>query len=751
VCLILADREEQPGSGLQVRASLAAKLNLADFQNAVPVLRELTVSNDTDLRLERVVLSVSSDPPFFKPKQWHIDSLGPRQVLPIENLDLQLDGPRLTRLSESEFARVKFDLRPEGSEGLPLFTREHDVELLPRNHWGGLSYLPEMIAAFVQPNDPAVEKLLKKAAQILRESGREPALNGYEYGPKHAWEILSAIWGAVAAEKLDYALPPASFEESGQKVRGPAQILEAGLGTCLDLGLLFAAAAEQAGLNPLAVFTEAHVFTGCWLRPGEFAATVIDDVTALRKRLLLKELVLFETTIVTEQPPPLFSRAVELGATLVAENASATFEAAVDIQRARRHRIRPLASSGMAPPPREAAAIPAATPVIEDAPDLPDDFIDAEAEPDPQTLSPADRVARWQRKLLDLSLRNSLLNFRRRKRALLLDAPDPGKLEDVLASGQALRLLPRPDLMDGADLRSRAIHERRAHEDVRKHHALEALSKREVFVAADAEELEPALVELYRAARASLEEGGANTLFLALGFLVWTQEDKGQKYRAPLILIPVTLNRRSVRSGFTLSLHEDEPQFNPTLVEMLHQDFQLHIGIAEGELPKDDSGLDVAGIWAQVSEAIKDIKGWEVTAEVVLSTFSFAKHLMWKDLVDRTDQLRENPVVRHLIDAPRDSYPSDIAFVEPKMLDRACDPRQMFCPLPADSSQLAAVLSGARGKDFVLIGPPGTGKSQTIANLIAHCIASGQRVLFVAEKIAALEVVYRRLREVGLG
>jgi len=277
------------------------------------------------------------------------------------------------------------------------------------------------------------------------------------------------------------------------------------------------------------------------------------------------------------------------------------------------------------------------------------------------------------------------------------------------------------------------------------------LGKGEIYSTVGEKELESTLVELYRSARTSLEEGGANTLFLALGFLVWTQEGRDQrKYRAPLILVPVTLNRRSVRSGFTLTLHEDESQFNPTLVEMLHQDFQMHAGIPEGDLPKDDSGLDVEGIWSRVSEAIRDIRDWEVATDVMLSTFSFAKHLMWKDLVHRTDQLRENPVVRHLIDTPREAYSSESRFVEPKELDREYGPSETFCPLAADSSQLAAIMSAARGKDFVLIGPPGTGKSQTIANLIAHHIASGRRVLFVAEKLAALEVVYRRLQKQGL-
>lgn len=137
-----------------------------------------------------------------------------------------------------------------------------------------------MVAAFVQPNEPAVERLLKQAADILRRNGKPPALDGYRSGSKRAWELTSAIWSAVAAMGLDYALPPTSFEHSGQKVRSPAQIGESGLATCLDLTLLFCAAIEQAGLNPLMVFTKGHTFAGVWLKAEEFSTTVVDDVTA---------------------------------------------------------------------------------------------------------------------------------------------------------------------------------------------------------------------------------------------------------------------------------------------------------------------------------------------------------------------------------------------------------------------------------------------------------------------------------------
>ncbi|WP_085315857.1 DUF3320 domain-containing protein [Derxia lacustris] len=743
-----------PPAAPRLQIALAGKLNLADFQNAVPLLRDLAVVNETADPLRALELRIDSEPPFLRPRSWHLDALAPGETRHLPDRDIALDGALLTRLTEAETASVRLLLlTADGTR--ELARHEQTIELLPRNQWGGLAQLPDIVAAFVQPNEPSVDRLLKQAAEALRANGRSPAIDGYKAGPKRAWELSSAIWNTVGSLGLVYALPPASFEYSGQKVRSITQILDARLGTCLDLALMFCSVIEQAGLHPLLVFTRGHAFAGVWLRPEEFSTVVVDDASALRKRIKLGELVLFETTIVTHRPVPSFTHATELGTRQVGEEHDESFELVIDIRRARLQRIKPLASAdaGVQGGPDDA---PVTGPGVID--DAPPQVGSAPAADDEAPVTPGDRITRWQRKLLDLSMRNPLLNFKAGKKALTLDAPDPGQLEDLLAEGKALRLLPRPALMDGSDPRSREIHEGRSHEDVRRAHAREALLQRsEVFVDATDGDLEGRLVELFRSARSTLQEGGSNTLFLALGFLSWIPADKpakgeARKYRAPLVLVPVTLDRKSVRSGFTLKLHDDEPRFNPTLLEMLRQDFQLALpGLDGAELPKDEAGLDIGAIWRTVSQAVRDIPGWEVTEEVALAMFSFAKYLMWKDLSERTDQLRESPVVRHLIDTPRDGYGSGGAFPARHRLDAEFSPEQTFCPLPADSSQLAAVMAAARGKDFVLIGPPGTGKSQTIANLIAQCLAEGKKVLFVSEKITALDVVYRRLREVGLG
>ena len=734
-------------ASVSIKASLAPKVSHAFNQNSLPVLIDLSVVNEGEEKLESVELCFFSDPSFFKPKKWLIDSLHAGEQYPVSDRDVMLDSALLGRLTESEIAQVSFSLSIDGEA---RFCEHYPVELLARNQWGGLSHLPELAAAFVVPNDPAVDRLLKKAAEVLRENGRPTQLSGYEGGAKRVWDVASSIWVAAAAQGLDYILPPAGFETHGQKVRSPGQILDAGLATCLDSTLLMCSALEQCGLNSLIVFTEGHAFAGVWLKPEEFTTVVVDDVTALRKRIQLNELLVFETTLLTQHPAVAFSVAVEQGKRqLFSEDEK--FQMAIDVRRARLQRIRPLAGAEIDDIAQRDETDESDIPRFEEAPEQFD--VELHEEKAEELLTPSGRLDRWQRKLLDLSLRNRLLNFRSTAKAMKVLAPNPGALEDLLADGSVLKLLPHPDLMEGNDARDREIYEGRTRENVLDVHALEALQRKQLFVRGSrGGDIDSRLTELYRFARSSLMDGGANTLFLAVGFLSWRRDDHAvQNHSAPLILIPVALKRKSVRSGFSLVMHDDEPRFNPTLLEMLRQDFNLNIPGMDGDLPKDDSGLDVDGIFRSVSHAIKDLKGWELLDDVVLSTFSFSKYLMWKDLCDRTDSLKENPVVRHLMDTPRDPYESGTSFPHPDKLDETYDPQSVLCPLPADSSQLSAVMAASEKKDFVLIGPPGTGKSQTIANLIAHNLAEGKTVLFVSEKMAALDVVYRRLAEVGLG
>ncbi len=733
----------------RIHCEVAAKLNFAAHQSAFPVLRELRVENlDARERIDDLVLALHASPAFLREKQWPVDRIEPEGLVTIGDRDLEVDGGFLLGLTESVRGAVGLRLERNGET---LAELSKPVELLAYNEWGGAGFMPELLAAFSTPNDPAIDRILRNASEVLRRSGKVAQIDGYRSRSRQrVWEIASAIYTAICNLGLTYALPPSSFERDGQKIRLPGQMLDGRVGTCLDTAMLFTAAFEQAGLNPVVALPRGHALAGVWLQPEGLATVVVDEAEILRKRIALDELLLVETTCVTQPPAPSFSAALKAARDSILLENDHTFEAAVDVRQARAHRITPLGSRSMRPAPDGEASFPVVEQTLEEAPALPDfDTADPEEE---KSQTPEGRLERWQRKLLDLSIRNPLLNHRATKASLPIICPNPGLLEDKLAEGAPIRILSVPDSF--APGQDEELHRQRTGEVITEEYARDALDTKppRVLVDLPRQELDDRTVDIYRRARTALQEGGANTLYLALGFLLWKRNEKdGRHFRAPLILLPISLERKSVRSGIRMIAHDDEPRFNTTLLEMLRKDFAIDVKGLDEDLPRDESGIDVSGVWSTVRRAVKEAPGFEVVEGVVLGHFSFAKYLMWKDLVDRTDQLRENGVVRHLIDTPRDPYTTGIEFVEASSLDHEFDPSDLLMPLPADSSQTAAVATADRGKDFVIIGPPGTGKSQTISNLIAHLLGKEKTVLFVSEKTAALEVVQRRLKDAGLG
>jgi hypothetical protein len=736
--------EEAKNISVELKANVASRVNAAFHANSVPAIAEIAIVNDTEQALTDASVLVSSIPGFLKPKIFRLDRVREHGTERLNPVPVELDPAFLLGVSEAIRGEIRIALQVEEQTVTSLAT---PCDLLSPSEWTGLATAPELVAAFVRPNDPTNEAVLRNAAEKLRAAGRDPALVGYNARKKaRAWELAEAIWAALSDERIVYALPPQSFEQKGQKVRSPSAILERKLGTCLDLALLFAGCLEQAGLNPVIGFCDGHAFAGVWLIDDAFSLGVIDEAQTIRKRLQAEELVLVEVTLLTSDRPIRFRAAVDKAAGLVAADAEKRFELLVDIRRARHRQIKPLAlGPEVASPAISVAAGAAETAGLEPPPS----FVEEEVVVD-IVDEVVDRLERWKRKLLDLSLRNRLLNFKATNGTVPLLCPEPATLEDLLAQGKRIKLLHAPGVMSDADPRDPDLHFRVAGDDAALRYASEALGRSELHSTLSAEVLETRLIEIHRTARTSFEEGGSNSLYLAIGFVSWTPQRKSQVCKAPLLLVPVALERRTIRSNFYLVRHEDDPRVNPTLLEMLRQDFKLVLPELERELPLDAVGLDVRKIWRIARAYLKDVKGFELTEEVVLANFSFAKYLMWKDLVDRTDVLKRSPVVRHLIDTPKESYGDSAGLPDEQRLDYEVHPRDLFLPLPSDSSQIAAVVAAARCKDFVLFGPPGTGKSQTIANMITQLLAHGKTVLFVSAKTTALEVVRWRLNEIGL-
>jgi len=270
-------------------------------------------------------------------------------------------------------------------------------------------------------------------------------------------------------------------------------------------------------------------------------------------------------------------------------------------------------------------------------------------------------------------------------------------------------------------------------------------------------ELERKLAGLWEGARKSIQETGLNTLYLAFGMLEWYESDQSDKrLLAPLLLYPVTLERQ-LRSGqyyYTVKLFGEEPEENFSLKERLRQDFGIVLPVFTQLVDADGQAADTPELYFEkVKHVIRDHSRWKVRRFLTLSLFSFGGIALFQDLnperwSDKASILK-HPLVLSLLcgqeEASQDAIAPDYEVDHPTVANKVS-----LLITDADASQFSAIVDAIDGKNLVIEGPPGTGKSQTITNLIAAALAKGKKVLFVAEKKAALEVVYNRLADAGL-
>ena len=350
--------------------------------------------------------------------------------------------------------------------------------------------------------------------------------------------------------------------------------------------------------------------------------------------------------------------------------------------------------------------------------------------------------------LLDLGLRNPLLNYRMLKsRGVEAIGEIPSIVFDVLVHKEReISFLPRPD--DDEDYQLG-----RPSSDDNPGALAKRRTDRLLQTNEPSDRLQSRLLRTYYTANTAIQEQGVNTLFVALGMVEWYESETSDTVRkAPLILVPVEISRSSARGRFNISYTGEELGANLSFIEKARSDF----GIKIPGLPDEEEDLDLGKYFSSVSRRIKGMTRWSVDREsVVLGFFSFSTFLMYKDLDPDNDEWPDgfgplkSKIVRALYD---DGFTEPASAISDEdHLDEHLHPEDVHHVVDADSSQAVAIHDVNNGRNLVIQGPPGTGKSQTITNIIAEAIGGGRRVLFVSEKMAALEVVKRRLDELHLG
>lgn len=725
-------REER----VRIRTSAIPVINYALQQNNIPIVRSVAIENDSREPLEHVELEITAVPQLCLPYKRHIDCVPAEKTLEITGIRLMPDAGYLAGITE----KVTGCMNVELSCGGERIAQEHmEVTALAFDQWHGTVFHPELLAAFVTPNHPEVAGILARAAVFLGQWTGDPSLDAYQSrDPNRVLCQAGAVFEALKEQNITYAVAPASFEQTGQRVRLCDTVLRQKLGTCLDLTLLYAACLEAAGLHPLLILTQGHIFTGLWLEELLFPEAVGEDPAQITKRLAdgVNEIAVVETTLLVSGKNASFDDARKAGeGHFIGVD---PVEYVIDVRRARLSGISPLPQRVHTDGGWQVRPAEAVDPKGQTAPEKLGERAWEETEGKEEKIP---KKAQWERKLLDLGMRNALINLRMTRTLAPVLAPSLDELENALSDGSDFALLPRPADWKQAEAGFENMHELGEATDLLR----AEFQNRRLRSALTETELTKTVKELYRTSRTSVEENGANTLYLALGLLRWYESRRSTKPRyAPVVLLPVEMVRKSAAQGYVIRLRDDEPQMNITMLEKLKQDFGIAV-CGLDPLPTDEHGVDTRKVFTLLRKAVMDQPGWDVLESAYLGTFSFSQFVMWNDIHSRADDLMRNKIVKSLMDGRLawEAQPMEIGSRVPE--------DGVLLPLPADASQLYAIREASGGNSFVLHGPPGTGKSQTITSLIANALAQGRTVLFAAEKMAALDVVRKRLEGIGIG
>lgn len=732
------------GHFVDIKGNFSSVANFSMQQNRVPVIQSLQLANVTQDVLRNIVVDISVKPDFARPVQFNVESLGAEQTIDLDGKELRLDPDYFMGVTERVAGILEISVKVDGVEDVHV---DKDLDVLAYNEWSGSSVSPELIASFVTPNHPLVACVQRRAAEKMKEWTGDSALCGYlRQSENDVRKQMAAIFAALEELNIAYSMPPAGFEVGSQKIRMCDEIASQKLGTCLDLSVLYASCLEAVGLHPILVLIKGHAFVGCWLVPESFPSPCQDDFSLLSKRFSedVGEMTVVECTLFAGSAAASFEDAEDAAKNHFVDEEK--FEYFVDVASARAVGIRPLPQFkyddrgfviGI-----EEIAVEKETAKWAVPKDI--EVVKIENSEGP-VLHSKQRI--WQNKLLNLSMRNSLLNFRPTGNSIQLFCNNLCMFEDALAAGEEFKIVEFfADAKKKFDDDYFIVTEKN---ETRDELLKTDFANKRLRTFLNETETTERIISLYRKAKASLEENGSNTLYLALGFLKWYESDVSEKARyAPLVLLPLEIVRKSARQGYVIRARDEETQFNITLLEKLHAEFDIAISGLD-PLPTDESGVDLKKIFAIVRNAVMEKKRWDIAEFAFIGQFSFSQYIMWNDLGSRCDEIEDHIIVRGLIDGVlRADMPS---LVSVDSLDKEFKPSDMAVPLSADSSQLAAIASAAKGCCFVLHGPPGTGKSQTITNMIANALFNGKSVLFIAEKMAALSVVQKRLEKIGLG
>ena len=711
---------------ISIRGEINGVVSYADYFARRPLFTSLQVKNDGEENLSDIILTIEGTNGVLIPFERSLD-IPFESVVEVSPSEI-LSPLYFTSVEEAKEEKITVTLKKDGKT---IAFNEWEVTTLPFDFWQGTQGDVELLASFVRPRLGDCARVQTEVAAQLKKWGASCEFGGYIGNDKNAIRnVIAALFAtlrkySILQKNCDISMPV----QAGAGVK----ILTERAATPLELALFACSCLESMGFHAVLAFGDKEISCGVWLYDGCFLDTVSDDVDRLETYISdgINNLSFFDVVDLYSDKNAAYATSE---AHFKQKLSAGYYEKYVDVRRCRISKIMPL--------PLRAKNLKGYEVLAEE---------DMSHDQAPKELVAAQKLSiddeqtkdkQWERRLLDLSMKNPLLNFSPKKTVVQLLCASADEALDALTENGEMSFAP-------ATAEVGAIAERKvyfgASAEVKGMKELIGLENRSGILRTYLDEtpLLETLGRLVRRNKEANEESGTKILYLALGFLKWYSREDGAIHHAPLVLQPVQLKKSKGGLGYSLLLADEEASVNATLLEYLKQEFNIDIRGLNGAI----QGLKISEILAMIRMEVKEMRSWEVFDDVYLAAFSFARYQMWNDLRENIGEFSKNRIIDALLN--NTILVGDGAEENPK--EDNASPEMTLTPLPADATQWEAIALSQTGKSFVLHGPPGTGKSQTITNIIANALYEGKRVLFVAEKQAALSVVKKRLDGIGVG
>ena len=287
-------------------------VNYAMINCGMDICKSFVLENGSEADWHQVSIHVSG--PYIQKSSTMVDLLKKGQAVRVTTLKIEPDYHQLSEITEA--VRTSFQLCIRCMDEV-LLEKQYPITLLSFEEWTGSSVMPELLAAFVVPNNPLLSRVTVAAARFLERWTGSSAFDEYQTQDRNRVRAqVAAIYEALRSEGIVYSAPPASFEESGQRIRMADKVLTEKIGTCIDASLLIASCLEEVGIYPILVILKEHVMVGAWLTPNVFPQMCCDDASYLMKEMAdgNNNLVLLESTAITTSEKVSFEDAVSSAA-----------------------------------------------------------------------------------------------------------------------------------------------------------------------------------------------------------------------------------------------------------------------------------------------------------------------------------------------------------------------------------------------------------------------------------------------------